>query len=55
MSWLVLLDAGPLGLVTNPKGSDESRRCSAGTALAAAHPASVLLIGIARLCPGPMI
>jgi hypothetical protein len=26
---LVLLDAGPLGLVTNPKGSDESRRCKA--------------------------
>ena len=27
MSRVVLLDAGPLGLVTNPKGSDESRRC----------------------------
>jgi hypothetical protein len=29
MSWLVLLDAGPLGLVTNPKGSEESRLCKA--------------------------
>jgi hypothetical protein len=29
VSGLVLLDAGPLGLVTNPKGSDESRRCKA--------------------------
>ncbi len=29
MSGLILLDAGPLGLVTNPKGSDESRRCKA--------------------------
>jgi len=29
VSRLVLLDAGPLGLVTNPKGSDDSRRCKA--------------------------
>ena len=29
MSRLVLLDAGPLGLVTNPKGGDEARRCKA--------------------------
>lgn len=29
MSRLVLLDAGPLALVTNPKGSDDSRRCKA--------------------------
>jgi hypothetical protein len=29
MSRLVLLDASPLSLVTNPKGSDESRRCKA--------------------------
>lgn len=29
MSELVLLDAGPLGLVTNPRESDESRRCKA--------------------------
>jgi hypothetical protein len=25
---MVLLDAGPLGLVTNPKGQDEARRCN---------------------------
>ena len=29
MSLVVLLDAGPLSLATNPKGSDESRRCKA--------------------------
>jgi hypothetical protein len=29
MSRLILLDAGPLGLVTNPKASEESRRCKA--------------------------
>jgi hypothetical protein len=29
VSLVVLLDAGPLSLVTNPKGSDESRRCKA--------------------------
>jgi len=29
VSPVVLLDAGPLSLVTNPKGSDESRRCKA--------------------------
>ena len=29
MSRLILLDAGPLGLVTNPKGSDNSHRCNA--------------------------
>jgi hypothetical protein len=29
VSLIVLLDAGPLSLVTNPKGSDESRRCKA--------------------------
>jgi predicted nucleic acid-binding protein len=26
---LILLDTGPLGLVTNPKGGDEARRCEA--------------------------
>ena len=26
---LILLDASPLGLVTNPKGRDEARRCRA--------------------------
>jgi predicted nucleic acid-binding protein len=37
VSRLVLLDAGPLGLVTNPKGSEDSRRCKAWLAgLAAA-------------------
>ena len=29
MSLVVLLDASPLSLATNPKGSDESRRCMA--------------------------
>jgi predicted nucleic acid-binding protein len=29
VSRLVLLDAGPLGLVTNPKGGEEARRCKA--------------------------
>jgi hypothetical protein len=29
MSRLVLLDAGPLGLVTNPKGDEEASRCKA--------------------------
>ncbi len=29
MSLVVLLDAGPLSLVTNPKGSDQSHRCKA--------------------------
>lgn len=29
MSRLILLDAGPLGLVTNPKAGEESRRCKA--------------------------
>ncbi len=29
MSGMVLLDAGPLGLLTNPKGGDEARRCRA--------------------------
>lgn len=29
MSRLILLDAGPLGLVTNPRDSDETRRCKA--------------------------
>ncbi|MGO9809521.1 MAG: hypothetical protein ACLP53_01760 [Isosphaeraceae bacterium] len=29
MILVVLLDAGPLSLATNPKGSDESRRCKA--------------------------
>ncbi|QEH34388.1 hypothetical protein OJF2_29270 [Aquisphaera giovannonii] len=29
MSRLILLDAGPLGLVTNPKGDEVSRRCRA--------------------------
>ena len=29
MSRLVLLDAGPLGLVTNPKGGEDSRLCKA--------------------------
>jgi hypothetical protein len=29
MSRLILLDAGPLGLVTNPKGGDDGRRCRA--------------------------
>jgi hypothetical protein len=29
VSRLVLLDAGPLGLVTNPKGDEDSRRCKA--------------------------
>jgi predicted nucleic acid-binding protein len=29
MSRLVLFDAGPLSLVTNPKGSEEARRCNA--------------------------
>ena len=28
MSMVVLLDSGPLGLVTNPKGSSESLNCS---------------------------
>ena len=27
MSRVILLDANPLGLVTNPKGSDEAHRC----------------------------
>jgi len=27
MSLVILLDAGPLSLVTNPKGSEESRLC----------------------------
>jgi hypothetical protein len=29
MSRMVLLDAGPLGLATNPKAGDEHRRCEA--------------------------
>jgi hypothetical protein len=29
VSRLILLDAGPLGLVTNPKGGDDARRCKA--------------------------
>lgn len=29
MITLILLDTGPLGLVTNPKGGDEARRCEA--------------------------
>jgi predicted nucleic acid-binding protein len=29
MSRLILLDAGPLGLATNPRDSDQSRRCKA--------------------------
>jgi predicted nucleic acid-binding protein len=29
MSRLILLDAGPLGMVANPKGNDEARRCKA--------------------------
>src|SRR3954466_13132769 len=36
MSLVVLLDAGPLGLVTNPKASEESRRCRAWLAELAA-------------------
>lgn len=29
MNRMVLLDAGPLSLVTNPKGGDDARRCNA--------------------------
>ena len=29
MSRLILLDSGPLGLATNPREGDESRRCNA--------------------------
>ena len=29
MSRLILLDAGPLGMVTNPKGGEQARRCRA--------------------------
>jgi predicted nucleic acid-binding protein len=36
VSRAILLDAGPLGLVTNPKGSDESRRAKAWLAELAA-------------------
>lgn len=28
MSWIVLLDAGPLGLVSNPRESAETRECN---------------------------
>jgi hypothetical protein len=28
MSVIILLDSGPLGLLTNPKGSSETRECN---------------------------
>lgn len=43
MSRVVLLDAGPLGLVTNPKGSDESRRCKAWLAELAAADVQIMV------------
>ena len=29
MSRIILLDSGPLGLITNPSASEENRECSA--------------------------
>jgi predicted nucleic acid-binding protein len=43
VSRVVLLDAGPLGLVTNPKGSDESRRCKAWLAELAAAGVQIMV------------
>ena len=43
MNRVVLLDAGPLGLVTNPKGSDESRRCKVWLAELAAAGVQIMV------------
>jgi predicted nucleic acid-binding protein len=44
---LFLLDAGPLGLVTNPRGSPDSIRCAAWMAAALATGARVMVPAIA--------
>lgn len=43
MSRLILLDSGPLGLVTNPKESDETRRCMAWLRASLASGARVMV------------
>ncbi len=47
MNSLVLMDAGPLGLVTNPGESDQSRRCKAWLRNLLASGARVLIPEIA--------
>jgi predicted nucleic acid-binding protein len=48
---LILLDTGPLGLVTNPKGGDEAERCKAWLRDIIATGADVIVPAIADYEP----
>jgi predicted nucleic acid-binding protein len=47
MSLMILLDAGPLGMITNPKSSPESEACKSWLASVASNGAEVMIPEIA--------
>lgn len=47
MSLIILLDAGPLGMITNPKSSPESEACKSWLASVASNGAEVMIPEIA--------